>query len=394
MRAGEINQFLRFVGIERANRSRTASRATSSARCWSTSAGGSSRTTRIGGAGWQASSEEPVWGRFLPAAHREFPGTPYLAFPSRQHHRQQNWYVHHADLGIVGLLEFLALLASGLRHGRPCRLRAPPAVAVAALVWLVLVVVRHRGPSTERARPRRRHPLRRAALAVARLLRRRRRPRTRRCWTSGTRRSTSSPANCTGTPPKKTSVTYPTPSTSPVAFPGRGDWRAAADFGRYRVLDIGCGRKPYYPYFAESASEYVGVDINVDEAFAAGPVEDLPDYRARTPFEVVLCTQVLEHAGDPDQAISELHRATAPGGRVLAGRRRAGLPSGRITGAGRTRAWSSSSFETATGPRGRGASGPARAPATCLAAMKLVSTSTWSSAARTWRRSRRDSSGR
>ena len=27
---------------------------------------------------------------------------------------------------------------------------------------------------------------------------------------------------------------------------------------------------------------------------------------------------MLEHAGDPDQAISELHRATAPGGRVLA----------------------------------------------------------------------------
>ena len=29
----------------------------------------------------------------------------------------------------------------------------------------------------------------------------------------------------------------------------------------YRVLDVGCGPKPYYPFFAERASEYVGVDV-------------------------------------------------------------------------------------------------------------------------------------
>lgn len=117
--------------------------------------------------------------------------------------------------------------------------------------------------------------------------------------------------------PKKSSVTYPT-RVHLAEWMQAEATRAAADFGRYRVLDIGCGRKPYYPYFAESASEYVGVDIDVDNRFAdlLGPVEDLPVPDAS--FEVVLCTQVLEHAGDPDQAISELHRATAPGGRVLA----------------------------------------------------------------------------
>ena len=29
----------------------------------------------------------------------------------------------------------------------------------------------------------------------------------------------------------------------------------------YRVLDVGCGPKPYYPFFAERAGEYVGVDV-------------------------------------------------------------------------------------------------------------------------------------
>ncbi len=36
----------------------------------------------------------------------------------------------------------------------------------------------------------------------------------------------------------------------------------ARDAGEgYRVLDVGCGPKPYYPFFAERASEYVGVDV-------------------------------------------------------------------------------------------------------------------------------------
>jgi len=117
--------------------------------------------------------------------------------------------------------------------------------------------------------------------------------------------------------PKKSSVTYPT-RVHLARWLRAEAARAAADFGNVRVLDIGCGRKPYYPYFAEHATEYVGIDIDVDNPYAdmLGPVEDLPV--ADASFDVVLCTQVLEHAGDPDQAVSELHRVTAPGGRVLA----------------------------------------------------------------------------
>ena len=93
---------------------------------------------------------------------------------------------------------------------------------------------------------------------------------------------------------------------------------AAADFGRYRLLDIGCGKKPYYPFFAPHASEYVGVDVDADNAAAdvLGSVEDPPIEDAS--FDVVLCTQVLEHTTDPDRAVRELWRVTAPGGRVLA----------------------------------------------------------------------------
>jgi SAM-dependent methyltransferase len=86
--------------------------------------------------------------------------------------------------------------------------------------------------------------------------------------------------------------------------------------GGLRVLDVGCGVKPYYPYFA-GAAEYVGVDVVENPAAdLLGPVEALPVENAS--FDVVLCTQVLEHCDDPALAVSELRRVTAPGGRVLA----------------------------------------------------------------------------
>jgi SAM-dependent methyltransferase len=92
---------------------------------------------------------------------------------------------------------------------------------------------------------------------------------------------------------------------------------AGAGTGRYRVLDVGCGPKPYYPFFAERASEYVGVDIVAHPAAdLVGPVEALPVEDGS--FDIVLCTQVLEHCDDPRRAVAELRRVTAPGGRVLA----------------------------------------------------------------------------
>ena len=87
--------------------------------------------------------------------------------------------------------------------------------------------------------------------------------------------------------------------------------------GKVRILDVGCGVKPYYPFFAGVASEYVGVDVVENPAAELiGPVEALPVEDAS--FDVVLCTQVLEHCDDPAQAVRELRRVTRPGGRVLA----------------------------------------------------------------------------
>lgn len=92
--------------------------------------------------------------------------------------------------------------------------------------------------------------------------------------------------------------------------------RAGERYGRYRVLDVGCGVKPYEPIFAPFAAEYVGVDVANPAADLEGSAESLPVDDGS--FEVVLCTQTLEHCLDPARAVRELRRAVIAGGRVLA----------------------------------------------------------------------------
>jgi SAM-dependent methyltransferase len=92
--------------------------------------------------------------------------------------------------------------------------------------------------------------------------------------------------------------------------------RAGERERRPRLLDVGCGEKPYEPLFAPYVAEYVGVDVANPAADLEGTVEEIPV--PDESFELVLCTQTLEHAADPARAVRELRRVTAPGGRVLA----------------------------------------------------------------------------
>ena len=94
------------------------------------------------------------------------------------------------------------------------------------------------------------------------------------------------------------------------------DWLRSYHVAGLRLLDVGCGDRPYDPLFA-AAAEVVGFDVEGNaHADLHGTIDAIPVPDAT--FDLVLCLQVLEHVPDPAAAIRELHRAVRPGGRVLA----------------------------------------------------------------------------
>ena len=93
------------------------------------------------------------------------------------------------------------------------------------------------------------------------------------------------------------------------------EWLRRQDVAGKRLLDVGCGDRPYEPLWS-AAAEVVGFDVPGNaHADVVGSIEAIPVEDAS--FDVVLCLQVLEHVPDPRAAVAELRRVVKPGGRVL-----------------------------------------------------------------------------
>lgn len=87
-----------------------------------------------------------------------------------------------------------------------------------------------------------------------------------------------------------------------------------------KVLDVGCGIKPYRYLF--KTQSYVGIDIagggHTDNKKTVDTYYDgltIPFDNAY--FDKVICTQVLEHATDPEVLIKEIGRVLKPGGKAF-----------------------------------------------------------------------------
>jgi len=112
---------------------------------------------------------------------------------------------------------------------------------------------------------------------------------------------------------------------NPYFIARRGLLRKIGDFAQIGwagkgILDVGCGAKPYQSLF--SGASYIGIDIegggHHDQAktvdkFYNGSDIPFPD----SSFEAVICTEVLEHASDPNRLLQEIRRVLKPGGQVL-----------------------------------------------------------------------------
>ncbi len=93
---------------------------------------------------------------------------------------------------------------------------------------------------------------------------------------------------------------------------------AVKKYGGERVLDIGCGNKPYEGMFQGIAKEYVGCDVvqsdqsRVDVICEATKIP-LPD----SSFDTVFSTQVIEHVEDHQALVREAFRLLKPGGHFI-----------------------------------------------------------------------------
>jgi SAM-dependent methyltransferase len=92
-----------------------------------------------------------------------------------------------------------------------------------------------------------------------------------------------------------------------------------------RLLDVGCGDKPYEAIFTPYVREYIGVEhepsFGVTSAGSRGKA-DVLYHGERLPFadasfDTVLSVQVLEHTPDPHQLVAEMARVLRPSGLLV-----------------------------------------------------------------------------
>jgi len=88
----------------------------------------------------------------------------------------------------------------------------------------------------------------------------------------------------------------------------------------YRVLDVGCGLRPYEYLFSHGT--YIGIDVSQSGRAEEGKKMDYEFDGINIPFsaedfDFVLCTQVLEHATEPEKLLNEIERVLKKGGQLF-----------------------------------------------------------------------------
>ena len=92
----------------------------------------------------------------------------------------------------------------------------------------------------------------------------------------------------------------------------------ASAFAKGRLLDIGCGNKPYEKMFEGKITEHFGCDIvqsSERRADVVCPATQIPIEDES--FDTVLCTQVIEHVADHRALLQEAYRLLRPEGVLI-----------------------------------------------------------------------------
>lgn len=110
--------------------------------------------------------------------------------------------------------------------------------------------------------------------------------------------------------------------TNPFYFSRRGLFLAMSELGKHlhgRLLDIGCGTKPYEPYL--NVQQYIGLEIDTERSRMTSKADVFYD-GTRFPFgdeefDSVLANEVFEHVFNPYEFLIEINRVLKTGGTLL-----------------------------------------------------------------------------
>ncbi|NQV88635.1 MAG: class I SAM-dependent methyltransferase [Parcubacteria group bacterium] len=87
-----------------------------------------------------------------------------------------------------------------------------------------------------------------------------------------------------------------------------------------KILDVGCGHKPYEKLFINTSS-YTGLEFDTPKNRLSKKADIFYDGKKipfnDSTFDGVILTQVLEHTFNPDEQISEINRVMKKGGYFL-----------------------------------------------------------------------------
>jgi SAM-dependent methyltransferase len=110
--------------------------------------------------------------------------------------------------------------------------------------------------------------------------------------------------------------------TNPFYFARKGLYKHISELIKQlngRVLDIGCGQKPYKALF--NGDEYIGLEIDTPENRLTKKADYFYDGKTipfeNNSFDSLLSNQVFEHVFNPDEFLKELNRVLKMNGLLL-----------------------------------------------------------------------------
>ncbi len=85
-----------------------------------------------------------------------------------------------------------------------------------------------------------------------------------------------------------------------------------------KVADIGCGEQPLRSLIESCGGDYMGIDVIQNQQNNVDIIADIAAIPlASGSFDVIICTEVLEHCFDPQKSLQELCRLLKPSGAII-----------------------------------------------------------------------------